>query len=128
MASAAPSSHDAVVGTTELVELLTGRRCVVITGAGCSTESGIPDYRGAGRPARGSGPIQHGEFLDKPEVRLSGSSTSDRPAPIPCRFMRGSRPVWAMSSRASRRIFAPGGPARADQSRSRFDRLNPSFE
>ena len=29
-----------------LVELARGKRIVALTGAGCSTESGIPDYRG----------------------------------------------------------------------------------
>jgi len=31
----------------ELASVLRGRRVVALTGAGCSTESGIPDYRGA---------------------------------------------------------------------------------
>jgi NAD+-dependent protein deacetylase sirtuin 4 len=52
-----------------LVELLRGRRIVVLTGAGCSTESGIPDYRGPGTRARARNPIQHMEFLGRPEVR-----------------------------------------------------------
>ncbi len=52
-----------------LVELLRGRRTVVLTGAGCSTESGIPDYRGPGTRARARNPIQHMEFLSRPEVR-----------------------------------------------------------
>jgi NAD-dependent deacetylase sirtuin 4 len=52
-----------------LIELLRGRRIVVLTGAGCSTESGIPDYRGPGTRARARNPIQHMEFLNKPEVR-----------------------------------------------------------
>ncbi len=52
-----------------LVKLLRGRRIVVLTGAGCSTESGIPDYRGPGTRARARNPIQHMEFLSRPEVR-----------------------------------------------------------
>ncbi|MBN1207467.1 MAG: NAD-dependent protein deacetylase [Myxococcaceae bacterium] len=52
-----------------LVHLLEGRRLVVLTGAGCSTESGIPDYRGPGTRARARNPIQHMEFLTRPEVR-----------------------------------------------------------
>jgi NAD-dependent SIR2 family protein deacetylase len=52
-----------------LLGLLSARRVVVLTGAGCSTESGIPDYRGAGRPPNPRGPIQHDAFLRRPEVR-----------------------------------------------------------
>ncbi len=53
-----------------LARLLRGRRLVVLTGAGCSTESGIPDYRGPGTRARARNPIQHMEFLSRPEVRV----------------------------------------------------------
>jgi NAD-dependent deacetylase sirtuin 4 len=52
-----------------MLRLLRGRRLVALTGAGCSTESGIPDYRGAGRPARPASPIQHDAFLRRAEVR-----------------------------------------------------------
>jgi NAD+-dependent protein deacetylase sirtuin 4 len=56
-------------GLERLAQLLRGKRLTVLTGAGCSTESGIPDYRGVDRPPRTRPPIQHREFVDKPEHR-----------------------------------------------------------
>ncbi|MDH3271841.1 MAG: NAD-dependent protein deacetylase [Gemmatimonadota bacterium] len=47
----------------ELVELIRGRRIVVLAGAGCSTESGIPDYRGPMGRLRTRKPMQYGEFV-----------------------------------------------------------------
>lgn len=40
------------------VDLLRGRTLAVLTGAGVSTDSGIPDYRGAGAPVRAPMTIQ----------------------------------------------------------------------
>ncbi|MGZ3460474.1 MAG: NAD-dependent protein deacetylase [Archangium sp.] len=65
-----PPVSAASEGVDALAALLRGRRLVVLTGAGCSTESGIPDYRGPGTRARARNPIQHREFLTRPEVRV----------------------------------------------------------
>jgi NAD-dependent SIR2 family protein deacetylase len=51
-----------------LIELLRGADITVLTGAGLSTESGIPDYRGPdGR--RRVVPMTYGEFVGSPEGR-----------------------------------------------------------
>jgi NAD-dependent SIR2 family protein deacetylase len=52
-----------------LLQLVRDRRVVALTGAGCSTESGIPDYRGPDRPPRSRPPIQHRDFVDRPDAR-----------------------------------------------------------
>ena len=53
----------------EIVDVLRSRRIVVLTGAGCSTESGIPDYRGPETRRRARNPIRIGEFLRSEEGR-----------------------------------------------------------
>lgn len=55
------------MNTAELARLLRGRRWVALTGAGISTDSGIPDYRGAGAPP--TSPIQYDDFVRSAEVR-----------------------------------------------------------
>lgn len=49
--------------------LLRGRQIVVLTGAGCSTESGIPDYRGPETRRRARNPLQLKEFLRSEDAR-----------------------------------------------------------
>jgi NAD-dependent SIR2 family protein deacetylase len=45
------------------------RRLVVLTGAGCSTESGIPDYRSPGGAWTRHKPIYYNSFVSSAEVR-----------------------------------------------------------
>jgi NAD-dependent SIR2 family protein deacetylase len=62
----APSAGD---GIARIAELLHSRRTLVLSGAGISTDSGIPDYRGPSSKRRKGGPIQYREFMASPETR-----------------------------------------------------------
>lgn len=64
----APPTNDFGALNPELaVELLTSRRWLVLTGAGVSTDSGIPDYRGPGAPVRT--PMTYQELLATAQAR-----------------------------------------------------------
>jgi NAD-dependent SIR2 family protein deacetylase len=56
-------------GYHELAALLRGRRTVALTGAGISTDSGIPDYRGPETKHRARNPIRYNAFLGDAEAR-----------------------------------------------------------
>ena len=62
--AAQPSSG---AGLAELAALLRGRRLTVLTGAGISTDSGIPDYRGPDSPPRN--PMTYQQFVSDPAYR-----------------------------------------------------------
>lgn len=55
----------------ELVELLSGaKRILVVTGAGISTASGIPDFRGPAGVWKRRAPVYHQEFMASEEKRV----------------------------------------------------------
>ncbi len=55
------TTDDTALAVTRAADLLAGRRVVVISGAGLSTDSGIPDYRGPGSPPRN--PMTYQQFV-----------------------------------------------------------------
>ncbi len=52
-----------------LLELLRGRPVVALAGAGCSTDSGIPDYRGPEGSLRTRKPVQYQDFVRSEAAR-----------------------------------------------------------
>jgi NAD-dependent SIR2 family protein deacetylase len=64
MGPAAPATLDALLSF-----LTRSRRLLVLTGAGCSTESGIPDYRDASGAWKHSAPVMYQDFLASAATR-----------------------------------------------------------
>ncbi|WP_440711294.1 NAD-dependent protein deacetylase [Herbiconiux sp. YIM B11900] len=77
-----PALDDAV---REAAQILEGKRVVVLTGAGVSTDSGIPDYRGEGAPPRN--PMTFDQFLASASYRK--------------RYWAGSHLGWRMFDAAA---------------------------
>lgn len=61
--------YETAVQVDSLARLLDGHRIAVLTGAGCSTESGIPDYRGPETARRARNPIRYNAFTGSPQTR-----------------------------------------------------------
>ena len=64
-----PRSADTPEAVRSLASLMRGRRTLVLSGAGISTESGIPDYRGPRSIPRRTHPIYYKEFVESPASR-----------------------------------------------------------
>jgi NAD-dependent SIR2 family protein deacetylase len=67
MAMGASGTTDAAEDVDRVADVLAGKRVAVLSGAGLSTDSGIPDYRGAGRVVRT--PMTFQEFRADPAKR-----------------------------------------------------------
>ncbi len=64
-----PAPPSVPVATERLLALLLGRRITVLTGAGLSTDSGIPDYRGPQTRHIPRNPIQYRQFVGDAQMR-----------------------------------------------------------
>src|SRR4051794_15943891 len=61
------TASPAPVRLEDALALLDSRRFLALTGAGMSTDSGIPDYRGPNSPARM--PMTYGDFVSGPPAQ-----------------------------------------------------------
>ena len=66
-AGGTPLAHSG--GVADVERILAGGRVVILSGAGVSTESGIPDYRGATGSLRRHTPMTYDEFVGSADSR-----------------------------------------------------------
>ena len=64
-----PSQHSDLDDLPALVDLTAGKDIAVLTGAGCSTASGIPDYRGPQTRHRDHNPMLYRDFVADADAR-----------------------------------------------------------
>ena len=69
---------DPVRGAAALADLLRGRRFAVLSGAGLSVDSGIPDYRGPTTRHLVRTPVKHDEFVRSATARQRYWSRASR--------------------------------------------------
>ncbi len=82
-----PPDHDDLLGAlAPVADRMRGHRTVALTGAGMSTDSGVPDYRSPGAPPRT--PMSHQEFLSSLEYRRHYWARNH----VGWRYMLGVRP------------------------------------
>ena len=67
MSTAPPAPSDTSALLDQAIKVLRGRTTIVLTGAGISTDSGIPDYRGVGAPR--AHPMSYQNFMQSPRHR-----------------------------------------------------------
>ncbi|HST90383.1 MAG TPA: Sir2 family NAD-dependent protein deacetylase, partial [Ktedonobacterales bacterium] len=94
-----PAARTAILDIAEF--LADARRLVVLTGAGVSTESGIPDFRSPGGVWSRVPPTSYRAFMSDPAARrdywrlrreLRGLATSARPNPAHTTLAAQERP------------------------------------
>ena len=88
MTAAPPVDTRSVAGVDELADLLADGDAVVLSGAGLSTDSGIPDYRGASGSLRRHTPMTYQTFTRDPRGRHRYWARSF----VGWRQIRGARP------------------------------------
>lgn len=73
-------THQAALRTSieALADLMRNQRFTVLTGAGVSTDSGIPDYRGPKTKHITRNPVKHDEFVNSAEARQRYWSRASR--------------------------------------------------